>query len=260
MERILMVVFEDDAKAYEGARALGQLDAEGSIALHDAAVISKSPDGTVSVKQDFDWGPVGTVTGTAAGGLIGLLGGPAGAAVGAAAGALAGAAVDVGEVGVGTEFVEEAGRALAPGRYGLVADVTEEWTTPVDSRMEQFGGVVFRRAKADMIEAQLEAELTAQKAELAALRAERAQAKAERKAKIEGKLDECSTQLRALRERIKARAEAQRREGEAKVAALKEKAAMAKGDAKAGHEARIAEVRAWYDERVKKLERLGAED
>lgn len=260
MERILMVVFENDAKAYEGARALGQLDAEGSIALHDAAVIFKSPDGTVSVKQDFDWGPVGTVTGTAAGGLIGLLGGPAGAAVGAAAGALAGAAVDVGQVGVGSEFVEEAGRALAPSRYALVADVTEEWTTPVDTRMEQFGGVVFRRAKADMIDAQLEADLAAQKAEVAGFKAELAQARAERKAKIQAKLDENSAKLRAFRERIKARAEAQRREGEAKVTALKEKAAVAKADAKAGHESRIAEVRAWYDERVKKLERLGAED
>lgn len=260
MERVLMVVFERDTDAYEGARALAQLDYEGSIALHDGAVIYKSPDGTVTVKQNFDSGPIGTVTGTVAGGLIGLLGGPVGAAAGVAAGALSGAAVDVAEVSVGSDFVDQAGGALAPDRYALVADVTEEWTTPVDTRMEQLRGVVFRRARADVIEAQLEADITARKAEIAALKKERAEASAERKAKIDHKLDEQSAQLQALRERIKARAAAQRRDAETKVAALEKKAAAAKADAKAGHQARLAEVRAWYDERVRKLERLGKDD
>jgi hypothetical protein len=33
MERMLAIVFDDETKAYEGSRALNQLDAEGSIAL-----------------------------------------------------------------------------------------------------------------------------------------------------------------------------------------------------------------------------------
>ena len=36
MERMLAVVFNNESKAYEGLRALNQLDSEGSIALYGA--------------------------------------------------------------------------------------------------------------------------------------------------------------------------------------------------------------------------------
>ncbi len=86
MEKIIVVVFDNETKAYEASRALNQLDAEGSIAIHAESVISKQANGTVTVKQaDGDF-PIRTLTGTAVGSLIGLLGGPAGIAVGAATG------------------------------------------------------------------------------------------------------------------------------------------------------------------------------
>ena len=33
---------------------------------------------------------------------------------------------------------------LLPNRVALVAEIAEEWTTPVDVRMEQIGGIVYR--------------------------------------------------------------------------------------------------------------------
>ena len=51
MEKMLVVVFDNEAKAYEGARTLNQLDAEGSITIHAEAVIKKDANGTVSVIQ-----------------------------------------------------------------------------------------------------------------------------------------------------------------------------------------------------------------
>ena len=82
MEKMLVVVFESEPKAYEGSRALAQLDAEGSIAIYAESVIKKNGDGTVTVKQlDGDF-PVRTVGGTAIGSLVGLLGGPVGMGVG----------------------------------------------------------------------------------------------------------------------------------------------------------------------------------
>lgn len=36
MEKMLVVVFDDESKAYEGSHALKQLDAEGSITIHAA--------------------------------------------------------------------------------------------------------------------------------------------------------------------------------------------------------------------------------
>jgi len=78
MEKMLVVVFDNETKAYEGSRVLSQLDSEGSITIHAEAVISKNADGTVTVKQGEGDFPVRTVSGTAIGSLIGLLGGPAG--------------------------------------------------------------------------------------------------------------------------------------------------------------------------------------
>ena len=82
MERILVVVFGDESKTYEGSHALRQLDVEGSIAIHAESVIKKNADGTITVKQSEDDFPVRTVGGTAIGSLIGLLEGPIGLGIG----------------------------------------------------------------------------------------------------------------------------------------------------------------------------------
>jgi uncharacterized membrane protein len=86
MERMLVVVFDDEKRAYEGSRALHQLDGDGSIAIHAESVIEKKADGTAAVKQAEGDFPIRTLEGTALGGLVGLLAGPVGLAVGAGAG------------------------------------------------------------------------------------------------------------------------------------------------------------------------------
>lgn len=105
MERMLVVVFENELKAYDGSRALKDLDSEGSISVHAGAVIKKNDNGTVTVKEGGDDFPTGTVGGGAVGALIGLLGGPIGVAVGAAGGALTGAVWDMYRAGVNDDFL-----------------------------------------------------------------------------------------------------------------------------------------------------------
>ena len=61
MDRMLVVVFDNESKAYEGSRSLQQLDGDGSIAVYAATVIAKNPDGTTAVKQGADSGPLGTL-------------------------------------------------------------------------------------------------------------------------------------------------------------------------------------------------------
>src|SRR5262249_59020394 len=87
---MLAVVFDDEKSAYEGARALAELKTEGSIDVFAAAVLQKDAQGWVATKKVQSDFPIQTFTGTAMGGLIGLLGGPAGVAVGSAAGIMAG--------------------------------------------------------------------------------------------------------------------------------------------------------------------------
>ena len=86
MDRMLVVVFDSERKAYEGKKALLQLDAEGSISVYGYAVVAKNADGTATIKQGDDVGPLGTLVGTTLGSLIGVLFGPVGLAIGATVG------------------------------------------------------------------------------------------------------------------------------------------------------------------------------
>src|SRR5579859_5063608 len=104
MDRMLVVVFDNEAKAYEGKQALLQLDAEGSIGAYAYAVLAKQADGRATIKQGDDNGPLGTLANTAVGSLVGLLGGPIGVAVGAASGAMIGSAFDLNNARVGDDF------------------------------------------------------------------------------------------------------------------------------------------------------------
>src|SRR5271166_1764323 len=189
MEKMLAVIFDDESKAYEGSHALKQLDAEGSMTIYAEAVIKKNADGTVTVKQVDDGFPIGTVGGTAIGSLIGLLGGPVGVGIGAVTGALAGSLGDLGAAGVDAEFLDDVGAALTRGKSAVIADISEEWVTPVDTRMEALGGAVIRTARRSVEADQREREIAELRAEIDQLKTEHARAQADRKAKIQAKID-----------------------------------------------------------------------
>src|SRR6201982_2637024 len=173
MDRMLVVIFPNESKAYEGKRALQQLDSEGSISVYAYAVLTKNADGTASVKQGDDVGPIGTLVGTSLGSLIGILGGPVGVAAGAAAGMAAGSALDVNNVRVGTDFIDDVQKVLVAPNVALVAEVDEEWTTPVDMRMEAIGGEVFRRCFSHVRDKVDDEDVCARKAALAPFKTER---------------------------------------------------------------------------------------
>ncbi len=258
MEKMLVVVFDNETKAYEGSRALNQLDFEGSITIHAKAIISKNSDGTVSVKQGEDDFPVRTLSGTAIGSLIGLLGGPAGLAVGALAGTMAGSLADVFVAGVDSDFLPEVSNVLTPGKYAIVADVSEEWVTPVDTRMETLNGFVFRTARKSFEEAQRARDIAELRAEIDQLKVEHARATAERKAKLQSKIDGLNTRLQTKLQQARQRSEQIKNETEAKVQALQQKAAKARGDAKTAIDARVTEIKKQYDQWVEQAKSMVA--
>jgi hypothetical protein len=90
--------------------------------------------------------------------LLGALAGPAGAAVGAAGGAAIGAATG-GVVGATTDLIRADNRdqagfetrsVIGAGQSAVIADVSEDWTSAIDTRMRNLGGIVFRRAWSDV--------------------------------------------------------------------------------------------------------------
>jgi uncharacterized membrane protein len=253
MERMLVVVFDTEKKAYEGTYALNNLDQEGSITIHAECVISKSPNGKVEVKEAGGDFPIRTVGGTAIGSLIGLLGGPIGVGVGALAGTMAGSLADLFVAGVHSDFVGEVSQILTPGKYAVVTDISEEWVTPVDTRMEALGGYVFRTTRQNFEDDQTARDVAEFRADIEQMKAEHARAKAERKAKLQAKIDELNRTLQAKLNQARQRSEQVKSETQAKVQSLQKKAAKAQGDAKATIDARIVSLKKQYDQSIARV-------
>ncbi|MBV8172057.1 MAG: hypothetical protein JO219_09015 [Candidatus Eremiobacteraeota bacterium] len=160
MDNYIAVVFPNDAKAYEGLHALWALDGKGDATVHAAAVIHRDQFGKIDVAtKDTDIG-VRTAVGVGVGALLGALAGPAGIATGATIGAAAGVgAATGGVIGLTADAVKsgeqeeasfETGFVLNKGQAAVLAEVSEDWRTPVDTTMSGLGGRVFRRAKSDV--------------------------------------------------------------------------------------------------------------
>jgi len=228
MDRMLVVVFDNETKAYEGKRTLLQLDGEGSISVYAWAVLAKHADGTATVKQGDDSAPLGTLAGTALGSLIGLLGGPVGLAIGAVSGMAVGGAADLNNARIGDDFIDDVTKVLLPNKVAVVAEIEEDWTTPVDTRMEAVGGTVFRRALSEVKDTLHAEHVAAMKADLAQLKAEQAKAQADRKAKLQEKINRLDSKIQAELQKAKERGEASARQAQAKAEVLKAKAAAAK--------------------------------
>jgi uncharacterized membrane protein len=258
MSKFVVVVFPGETKAYDGARALRALDAEGSLTLYGMAVIAKDAKGNLAVKDAADEGPIGAAVGILVGGLIGVLGGPVGTIAGATGGALLGSLTDVFNFGVGEDFLTKVSNTLTPGKVAVVAEIGEDWTIPLDTRMESLGGTVLRTWRADFEDAQIEAEVAARNAELAELRAEHAQARADDKAKLKAKVDRAKAELANAETRLKSRLDAIETETKARIAALEKQAATARADTKERVRQRIASVRADLNARSGKLKQAWA--
>jgi len=252
-DKIIVAIFDNEKNAYQGFKALKDLHAEASITLYDRAVIAKEADGKVVIKEAPGRGPLGTGVGLVIGGVIGMLGGPVGAALGAYAGSVSGVLYDLAKAGIGEDFLEEVGKNLQPGKVAVIAEVREEWVMPLDNRMEAAGGTVFRQARREFLDSQIEREAAARKTEVAALKAERARAGKEAKAKLQAKITTAKAKLLATRDRAKARSEATKQEMQAKLKSLKEQLAKSQGDAKAKLRSRIAQVQSEHKQRAAKL-------
>jgi len=258
MERLLAVVFNNEAGAYQGLEAINQLDDEGSITAYAAQVIQKGPDGKISTRKTDGNFPLQTSKGVLLGSLVGVLGGPVGVVAGAALGASAGAIGDLNIADLNADFVNEVSTALTPGKVALVVDANEDWVTPVDTRMEALGGIVFRTARQHFEADQRARDVAELKTEIAELKAEHASAQADRKAKLQAKIDTLNGRLQQKLQTAKQRSEQIRSENDAKVQALQARAAKARGDIKSNLESRIAKMREEADRSASTLKTLAA--
>lgn len=156
MNTYVAVVFANDDKARSGLRALWGLDEEAEITVHGAAVVRRDDSGHIHVADRHSDLGMRTAMGVGLGALLGLIAGPAGVAAGMSVAAATGVGAAVGGVvGLTADAVTEEHRenaavesffTLKHGQSAVVAEISEEWTSPLDDAMHGLGGIVYRRA------------------------------------------------------------------------------------------------------------------
>ena len=267
MDEMLVVTFKDERQAYDGIKALKDLHADGSVTLYGYSVITKEAGGVVKTKDQATQGPLGTTVGLMTGSLVGLMGGALGVAAGAAAGVAAAAAAsgamvggfggylyDLTSLGVGLDYLDQVAAQMEPGTVSVVAEVDENWVTPVDTRMEALGGTVLRRPIGEVVDAQYERDTAALKADIKRLQAEQQQAHGESKAKLQAKIDAANANLKETQRRASERREAKHQEFKAKLEHLKEQAHHAHPANRKSLDERQAQVEKNYKEYTAKVD------
>ena len=159
MKNYIAVVFSSNDKAHAGLRALWNLDAEGELTVHGAALIRRDDVGHIRVADQSS--DLGLRTAVGIGSLLGLIAGPIGVAAGVAGaatlatgtamgvGALAGAAVGATAVAVTADNRENAAAksffTLKHGQSAVVAEITEHRASILDEVMKSIGGTIYCR-------------------------------------------------------------------------------------------------------------------
>ena len=138
MRNYVAVVFDDTSKAYEGLHALWQLDGEGAITVFGTTVVHRNEWGEYQVDSKETHAGLATAVGVGVGALLGALAGPAGAAVGAT--------TDLVRADTRDQSRYETAFVVGAGQSAVIADVSEDWTGPIDTRMRELGGIVYRRS------------------------------------------------------------------------------------------------------------------
>jgi uncharacterized membrane protein len=257
MNKIVFISFPNENMAYEGAEALRELRTN---TLYAGAVIAQDPSGKIIVKKSDIERPAATLGGLLIGSLVGLLG-PAAVAIDSGGGALLGAAIHAAKAGITTDFLETVQKELASGKTGIIADLDEEWETPIDIRMEPLGGTVFRQTRTQFEDAFVEKEIEAEQAELAHLEGEQVananvqerQKAAETNARLQAKIEATKRKIQEKQNQLVERIKSVRREGEQKVALLKGQMIDANDEAKVRIAERVEDIRAEYQFRGEQL-------
>jgi uncharacterized membrane protein len=187
-----VIGFTEPSKAYQALSVLKSCNADGRIGLESAAIVERTPEGTLHIPESADNAElVGMASGSVVGMLIGVLGGPVGMLLGWGAGAMMGGAFDLDRAVTSDEALTVLGTAIPAGSTAVIANIEEPAVEVIDGEMAKLGGEVTRRPVSDVMAELDAAEAAADAAAREARKVVRQQKKAEFEehvAKVKAKL------------------------------------------------------------------------
>ncbi len=208
-DNIILISFDESSKAYQALSELKQAAAQGRLKLKNAAVVERSTDGALQIRDGYTDGAASDapLVGTLLGSLLGVLGGPLGVLMLGAAGAWMGSLASLDTVERRLSVLEQMTHALPPGSTVLFASVEEAAVEVLDGLAQSLDGIVLRRP-AEAVLAEVQAAAEAQEA--AAMQARkvlREKQRAEWHEKFDNWKEEVGERLTALKDRVKTRLE-----------------------------------------------------
>ena len=143
MNDLIVIAYDEPGKADEAQMEMLRLQKQHLVDLEDLAIILKTTNGKVKLKQTYDLTATGALTGGFWGFLIGMifLNPLVGTAVGAAAGALSGSSTDI---GIDDDFMRSVGATLKPNSSALCMLIRHATTDRVIEAMRKYGGQIIR--------------------------------------------------------------------------------------------------------------------
>ena len=199
-ENVIVVSFAEDSSAYEAFTNLKELDEQGQLSVKGAAIVQRGEDGGIVTKDSVDNEQyTGTATGGLIGLLVGILGGPFGVLIGGATGLLVGSLYDMDDADDTESVLAGISSAVRPGQTVILAEVNEQSDDVVDEAMARLSGTVMRRS-VDEVEGEI----------AAAEHAERAAKREARKQLLETRRSRAKEEIRRVVDALKARAHALR--------------------------------------------------
>ncbi|WP_158589104.1 DUF1269 domain-containing protein [Alginatibacterium sediminis] len=260
MNKMIVAVFKNETNVFNALNALKQLHKNGDISIYSSAVIEKNQASDVSLKTVEDDSAENSVVGLVSGALVGMLAGPAGMLVGASLGGLTGAFFDLDDAGISAGFASEVSEALLPNHFAIVMEVEENWTTPVNTVIAQHDGIVFRKLRDEVAEAQLKREVEATEAELQELDEEFERANEETKASIKKQIESNKQKLSATQEQIAKRVKKIEQSNQEKLATLESQLETASERTKQKINKRIEKVKENYQVQQDMLDQAAREN
>jgi uncharacterized membrane protein len=253
MDKMIVIVFSREPTAYAAFHALKQLHAEGSISLFSGVVVTKALNGKVTAKQVGNPAHLPSALNSVTDALVVALGGTHIAPIGSSD--TSSGAISVAHIGVSDDFLDEIARHLRPGKSAVIAEIEEDWVTPLDTIIELLGGVTLRRARAELTDAQLEREAAILRAEAEQLRYEIGRVEGTAKERLQAKADAAISRLEAARDMAKRRVRAMALEAEDKIGRMQAQVASVADNERANIERRIFDVQADYQKRSNRIGR-----
>ncbi|MGD8806756.1 MAG: DUF1269 domain-containing protein [Chloroflexota bacterium] len=143
MSDLIVLVFDDEASAFQMRDKLLSLQKQQLISLGDAAIVVRQENGKPKVKQLQSLVGAGALGGAFWGMFIGLLffAPWLGLVAGAVGGALSGKLTDI---GVDDNFIKEVGQKIEPGQAALFLLVIQATADKVMPELQSYGARVLQ--------------------------------------------------------------------------------------------------------------------